>query len=74
MASPQAWRRIVDDACDPAFNMAADEALLNAARLDPDALPTLRLYGWSAPTAQRTQASEPGIRRSLSRWWDSFSP
>ena len=46
-----AWRLIVDGGADAAHNMAIDEAILEGyARGEPDRAPTLRLYGWSAPT------------------------
>jgi lipoyl(octanoyl) transferase len=46
---PQRWRFINTGSCDPAYNMALDEAML----LHHDAggtLPTLRVYGWTTPT------------------------
>jgi lipoate-protein ligase A len=43
------WLLLHSGPCDPAFNMALDEALLdNAARLGR---PILRLYGWTEPAA-----------------------
>jgi lipoate-protein ligase A len=39
------WRLITYGECDPAFNMAADEAILEA-HLAGQVPPTLRLYGW----------------------------
>lgn len=45
-----AWRLLVDDAADGAWNMAVDEALLERyAGPDPPSAPTLRLYGWKPP-------------------------
>ena len=45
----QTWRLIDTGAADGAWNMAVDEALLEAHRLGM-APPTLRLYRWSKPT------------------------
>ncbi|MCL4079663.1 lipoate--protein ligase family protein [Coriobacteriia bacterium Es71-Z0120] len=45
----KAWRLILDGACDGAWNMAVDAAML-AARARGEAPPTLRLYRWSTPT------------------------
>ena len=45
-----AWRLIIDPALDGPENMAADEAILAAARSRGAPLPTLRFYGWAAPT------------------------
>jgi lipoate-protein ligase A len=43
------WLLLNSGKCDPAFNMALDEALLeNASRLNA---PVLRFYGWTAPAA-----------------------
>ncbi|HEY9677114.1 MAG TPA: biotin/lipoate A/B protein ligase family protein [Drouetiella sp.] len=39
------WRLISYAECDPVFNMAADEAILDA-HLAGEVPPTLRLYGW----------------------------
>jgi lipoate-protein ligase A len=43
------WRLILDDAADGAWNMALDEAILEAHRVGLSG-PTLRLYRWAAPT------------------------
>jgi lipoate-protein ligase A len=46
---PPQWRFINTGNCDPAYNMALDEAML----LHHEAggtLPTLRVYGWTTPT------------------------
>jgi lipoate-protein ligase A len=43
------WHRLESGCCDPAFNMALDEALLHSAR-DVGA-PVLRFYGWTCPAA-----------------------
>src|ERR1044072_4759590 len=40
------------------WNMAVDDALLEAARRD-EAPPTLRLYGWSQPTLSLGRHQEP---------------
>ena len=45
-----AWRLIIDPALDGPENMAVDEAILAAARSGSATLPTLRFYGWAAPT------------------------
>jgi lipoate-protein ligase A len=45
----KAWRLILDGACNGAWNMAVDAAMLDA-RARGDAPPTLRLYRWSRPT------------------------
>jgi lipoate-protein ligase A len=43
------WLLLNSGKCDPAFNVALDEALLeNASRLNA---PVLRFYGWTAPAA-----------------------
>jgi lipoate-protein ligase A len=43
------WLLLNSGKCDPAFNMALDEALLeNVSRLDA---PVLRFYGWTEPAA-----------------------
>jgi lipoate-protein ligase A len=55
----EAWRLILDGGADAAQNMAIDEAMLEACeRAGPDAVPTLRIYGWSPPAYSlgRTQA------------------
>jgi lipoyl(octanoyl) transferase len=45
------WRLLVDGASDGAWNMAVDEAILEAyASADPKPAPTLRLYGWEPAT------------------------
>jgi lipoate-protein ligase A len=51
-ASPGAsWRLLIDGASDGAWNMAVDEAVLEAyANADPKPAPTLRLYGWEPAT------------------------
>jgi lipoate-protein ligase A len=41
------WRLIVDPPSPPAWNMAVDRVLLRRHAEDPQAPPTLRLYGWS---------------------------
>ncbi|MBI4390076.1 MAG: lipoate--protein ligase family protein [Nitrospinae bacterium] len=46
---PEQWRLIEDGLCDGRVNMATDHAILQAVE-DGMAPPTLRLYGWSAPT------------------------
>ncbi|MEB3285000.1 MAG: lipoate--protein ligase family protein [Candidatus Sericytochromatia bacterium] len=56
------WRTLVDDPADGAWNMALDEALLEAHRLGLSG-PTLRLYRWATPTlslgyAQRFTAEQ----------------
>lgn len=55
------WRLIVDGAEDGAWNMAVDEAILEAYdEADPKPAPTLRLYGWRPATLSlgRTQRSQ----------------
>lgn len=47
--SSKVWRLIVDGAGDGAWNMAADSALLDEVGRGASP-PTLRLYGWRAPT------------------------
>lgn len=44
-----AWRYIDSGACDAAYNMALDEAIVAAVRKS-DSPPTLRLYGWLLPS------------------------
>jgi lipoate-protein ligase A len=43
------WFLLNSGLCDPAFNMAMDEALMEAAPLFGD--PVLRFYGWTQPAA-----------------------
>lgn len=45
----QTWRFIKSGAMDPAWNMAIDEAIMNAVS-EGKAPPTLRFYGWQPPT------------------------
>jgi lipoate-protein ligase A len=52
------WRLIEDEAAPGAWNMAADEALLEAARRDA-APPTLRLYRWARPTLSLGRHQDP---------------
>jgi lipoate-protein ligase A len=52
------WRLIEEGRAPGAWNMAVDEALLEAARRD-EALPTLRFYGWSRPTLSLGRHQEP---------------
>ncbi len=55
------WRLLIDGADDGAWNMAVDEAILEAyARAEPKPAPTLRLYGWRPATVSlgRSQAAE----------------
>jgi lipoyl(octanoyl) transferase len=45
------WRVLIDGVDDGAWNMAVDEAILEAyERADPKPAPTLRLYGWRPAT------------------------
>jgi lipoate-protein ligase A len=62
------WRLIEDGAARGSWNMAVDEALLEAARQNETA-PTLRLYGWSRPTLSlgRHQDSSIGINHDYRR-------
>src|SRR5919197_5335891 len=62
------WRLIQDGAAPGSFNMAVDDALLEAARRD-ETPPTLRLYGWSRPTLSLGphQDPEPGIDHAFRR-------
>ena len=56
-----AWRVIIDGQSDGAWNMAVDEAILEAYDLaDPKPTPTLRLYGWEPATLSlgRSQTEE----------------
>ncbi len=49
-AAAPSWRLLADAASDAAWNMAVDEALLEAYALGSASdRPTLRLYGWSPP-------------------------
>ena len=49
MTSPNPWHWVSSGPCDPAFNMALDEALLQAVpRLGR---PVLRFYAWTDPAA-----------------------
>ena len=41
------WRWIDTGLGRPSWNMAVDEALLEAFVADPEAAPVLRVYGWS---------------------------
>ncbi len=47
---PENWRLILDPLLDGRENMAVDEAVLTSSDASPEFTPTLRLYGWSAPT------------------------
>jgi len=70
VTSPRSWRLIVDGPGDAAWNMAVDEALLETADATPDALPTVRLYGWrpAALSLGRSQvASEAHDGAALAR-------
>ncbi len=62
-----AWRLILDPALTGSENMAVDEAILASARLEVDNLPTLRFYGWAAPTISvgYLQDAEPFTRFGL---------
>lgn len=56
-----AWRVIIDGESDGAWNMAVDEAILEAyERADAKPNPTLRLYGWQPATLSlgRSQRAE----------------
>jgi len=58
-----AWRVIIEGESDGPWNMAVDEAILEAyERADPKPTPTLRLYGWQPATlslgrSQRVEGS-----------------
>lgn len=52
------WRLIRDDPADPAWNMAVDEALLEAWR--PGDPPVLRLYRWDPPALSLGRFQRPG--------------
>ena len=58
-----AWRVIIEGEGDGPWNMAVDEAILEAyERADPKPTPTLRLYGWQPATlslgrSQRVEGS-----------------
>src|SRR5207248_1466855 len=52
------WRLIEDRPAVGAWNMAVDEALLEAARRD-EAPPTLRFYGWARPTLSLGRHQDP---------------
>jgi lipoate-protein ligase A len=52
------WRLIEDGAAPGAWNMAVDDALLEAARRN-EAPPTLRLYRWSRPTLSLGRHQDP---------------
>ena len=61
MRNGSAWRVIVEGESDGAWNMAVDEAILEAyERADPKPNPTLRLYGWQPATLSlgRTQRAQ----------------
>ncbi len=61
MSNGSAWRVIVEGESDGAWNMAVDEAILEAyERADPKPNPTLRLYGWqpAALSLGRTQRAQ----------------
>ena len=59
MTSP--WRLIVDEAEDGAFNMAVDEAILEAYEGDRGGKsPTLRLYSWNPATVSLGKSQEFG--------------
>jgi lipoate-protein ligase A len=62
------WRLIQDEPAPGAWNMAVDEALLEAARRDLTP-PTLRLYGWSRPALSvgRHQDPRSGIDHDFRR-------
>jgi len=71
-AANTAWRLLVDQPGDGAWNMAVDEAMLEAyERAAEKPPPTLRLYGWrpaalSLGRAQRAEGSHDP--RALARW------
>jgi lipoate-protein ligase A len=52
------WRLIEDGTAPGNWNMAVDEALLEAARRD-EAPPTFRLYAWSRPTLSLGRHQDP---------------
>jgi lipoyl(octanoyl) transferase len=52
------WRLIEDGAAAGIWNMAVDDALLEAARRD-ETPPTLRLYGWLRPTLSLGRHQDP---------------
>ena len=52
------WRLIEEGPAPGAWNMAVDDALLEAARRD-EAPPTLRLYGWSRATLSLGRHQDP---------------
>lgn len=63
-----AWRLIVDDAQDGAWNMAVDRAI-QLAREAGDVPPTLRLYSWQVPTLSlgKFQEADDGLLRRCER-------
>jgi len=61
------WRLRIDPSLDAAANMGADEAMLAPYRADPDAPPTLRLYGWR-PAALSLGRGQPARGAHDPRW------
>ena len=61
-----AWRVLIDGPSDGAWNMAVDEAILEAyERADPKPAPTLRLYGWQPATLSLGRAQKAGGSHDL---------
>lgn len=63
MPNADPWRLLVDPPAAGAWNMAVDEAILDAyAGPDAPPAPTLRLYSWDPPALSlgRSQALQPG--------------
>src|SRR5690242_13201493 len=61
----EAWRLIVDGACDGPTNMAIDEAILEAVGRG-DAPPTLRLYSWN-PACLSLGYAQPAANADMER-------
>jgi lipoate-protein ligase A len=66
------WRLLIDPPARGAWNMAVDEAILEAAGRG-DSLPTLRLYAWDPPCLSlgyAQPASDVDLARLQARGWD----
>jgi len=61
LAHSSVWRLILDAPAGGAYNMAVDEALLEAAAVDRNFTPTLRVYGFERPVLTIGYAQDAAI-------------